>query len=169
LIARALHSESGRSGEFLAINCSALTSGLLESELFGHVKGAFTGAERGEAGTFCHRLDGTLLLDEIADLPLELQPKLLRVLQEGEIRKVGGTRTEKVSPRVSRRRPRSVGGGPGRRFRSDLYYRLAVVDISICRRCVSVPRISRCWRGIFSSAAVPGNIARCRLADRCRH
>jgi two-component system response regulator AtoC len=132
LIARALHSESGRTGEFLAINCSALTSGLLESELFGHVKGAFTGADREKQGLFAIAAHGTLLLDEIADLPLELQPKLLRVLQEGEIRKVGGTRTEKVSARVVAAAGRDLWEAVQTgQFRSDLYYRLAVVDLHI--------------------------------------
>ncbi len=132
LIARALHSESGRTGEFLAINCSALTSGLLESELFGHVKGAFTGAGREKQGLFAIAANGTLLLDEIADLPLELQPKLLRVLQEGEIRKVGGTRTEKVSARVVAAAGRDLWEAvQAGHFRSDLYYRLAVVDLHI--------------------------------------
>ncbi len=132
LIARALHSESGRIGEFLAINCSALTSGLLESELFGHVKGAFTGADREKQGLFAIAANGTLLLDEIADLPLELQPKLLRVLQEGEIRKVGATRTEKVSARVVAAAGRDLWEAvQAGQFRSDLYYRLAVVDLHI--------------------------------------
>ncbi len=132
LIARAVHSESGRNGEFLAINCSALTSGLLESEMFGHVKGAFTGADRDKQGLFSIAAGGTLLLDEIADLPLELQPKLLRVLQEGEIRKVGGTRTEKVSARVVAASARDLWEAvQAGQFRNDLYYRLAVVDLHI--------------------------------------
>ena len=132
LIARALHSESGRRGQFLAINCSAITSGLLESELFGHKKGAFTGADRDKEGLFATAGGGTLFLDEIIDLPLELQPKLLRVLQEGEIRKVGATRSETIDTRViaaaGSNLQQAVSEG---RFRSDLYYRLAVVDIEL--------------------------------------
>ncbi|MFO7811455.1 MAG: sigma-54 dependent transcriptional regulator [Pelovirga sp.] len=147
LIARALHSESGRTGEFLAINCSALTSGLLESELFGHVKGAFTGADREKQGLFAIAANGTLLLDEIADLPLELQPKLLRVLQEGEVRKVGGTRTEKVSARVVAAAGRDLWEAVQTgNFRSDLYYRLAVVDLHIPplrERCADIPVLAR--------------------------
>ena len=147
LIARALHSESGRSGEFLAINCSALTSGLLESELFGHVKGAFTGADREKKGLFTIAAGGTLLLDEIADLPLELQPKLLRVLQEGEIRKVGGTRTEKVSARVIAAAARDLWQAvQAGQFRSDLYYRLAVVDLHVPplrERLADIPVLAR--------------------------
>ncbi len=132
LIAKALHSESGRSGQFLAINCSAITSGLLESELFGHKKGAFTGADREKQGLFSIANGGTLFLDEIADLPLELQPKLLRVLQEGEIRKVGATRSEKINTRVVAAAGTDLQDAvQNGRFRRDLYYRLAVVDINL--------------------------------------
>ncbi len=132
LVAKALHSESGRGGPFLAINCSAITSGLLESELFGHVKGAFTGADRDKQGLFSTANGGTLFLDEIADLPLELQPKLLRVLQEGEIRKVGATRSEPIDTRVIA----ACGSSllemvENKTFRQDLYYRLAVVDVNL--------------------------------------
>ena len=132
LIAKALHSESGRTGQFLAINCSAITSGLLESELFGHKKGAFTGADREKQGLFSIASEGTLFLDEIADLPLELQPKLLRVLQEGEIRKVGATRAEKINTRVVAAAGTDLQDSIKKNlFRHDLYYRLAVVDINL--------------------------------------
>jgi two-component system response regulator AtoC len=132
LIARALHAGSGRSGRFLAINCSAITAGLLESELFGHKKGAFTGADRDKEGLFASASGGTLFLDEIADLPLELQPKLLRVLQEGEIRKVGATRSETIDTRVIAASGKNLQEGIAEgSFRSDLYYRLAVVDVEI--------------------------------------
>lgn len=132
LIARALHSESGRKGQFLAINCSAITSGLLESELFGHTKGAFTGADREKQGLFSIANNGTLFLDEIAELPLELQPKLLRVLQEGEIRKVGATKAEKINTRVVAAAGRDLQEAVHNNlFRNDLYYRLAVVDINL--------------------------------------
>ena len=132
LIAKALHSESGRTGRFLAINCSTITSGLLESELFGHKKGAFTGADQEKQGLFSVADGGTLFLDEIADLPLELQPKLLRVLQEGEIRKVGATRTEKINTRVVAATGTDLQEAVKKNlFRRDLYYRLAVVDINL--------------------------------------
>jgi len=132
LIAKALHSESGRTGQFLAINCSAITSGLLESELFGHKKGSFTGADREKQGLFSIASEGTLFLDEIADLPLELQPKLLRVLQEGEIRKVGATRAEKINTRVVAAAGTDLQDSIKKNlFRRDLYYRLAVVDINL--------------------------------------
>ena len=132
LIAKALHSESGRKGQFLAINCSAITAGLLESELFGHKKGAFTGADREKQGLFSIANNGTLFLDEIADLPLELQPKLLRVLQEGEIRKVGATRSEKINTRVVAAAGTDLQEAVEKgTFRRDLYYRLAVVDVNL--------------------------------------
>jgi two-component system response regulator AtoC len=132
LIARALHSESGRGGQFLAINCSAIASGLLESELFGHTKGAFTGADREKQGLFSIASGGTLFLDEIAEMPLELQPKLLRVLQEGEIRKVGATRSEKINTRVVAAAGRDLQEAvENNLFRNDLYYRLAVVDVNL--------------------------------------
>ncbi|WP_029913419.1 sigma-54-dependent transcriptional regulator [Pelobacter seleniigenes] len=132
LIAKALHSESARKGQFLAINCSAITAGLLESELFGHKKGAFTGADRDKEGLFSIAHGGTLFLDEIADLPLELQPKLLRVLQESEIRKVGATRSEKINTRVIAAAGTDLQGAVQQgTFRQDLYYRLAVVDVHL--------------------------------------
>ncbi len=132
LIAKGLHSESGRRGQFLAINCSAISPGLLESELFGHTKGAFTGADREKQGLFSAASGGTLFLDEIAELPLELQPKLLRVLQEGEIRKVGSTRSEKIATRVVAAAGTDLPTAiKNNRFRSDLYYRLAVVEINL--------------------------------------
>ena len=132
LIAKALHSESGRTGRFLAINCSAIPSGLLESELFGHKKGAFTGADREKQGLFSSADGGTLFLDEIADLPLQLQPKLLRVLQEGEIRKIGDTRSEKINTRVVAAAGTDLQEEVKKKlFRRDLYYRLAVIDINL--------------------------------------
>lgn len=133
LIAQALHQYSPRvHGPFLAVNCSAIAEGLLESELFGHVRGAFTGADRNHQGLFAAASGGTLLLDEIADFPLNLQPKLLRVLQEGEIRPVGSTRSETINTRVvaacGTDLKQMIDEG---RFRQDLYYRLAVIDLHI--------------------------------------
>ncbi len=146
LIAKGVHSESGRRGPFLAINCSAISPGLLESELFGHAKGSFTGAEREKQGLFSAASDGTLFLDEIAELPLELQPKLLRVLQEGEIRKVGSTRAEKIQTRVVAAAGIDLLTAVEKNlFRSDLYYRLAVVEIHLPplrKRCEDLPLLA---------------------------
>ncbi|TPQ26730.1 sigma-54 interaction domain-containing protein [Methylomonas koyamae] len=131
MVAHALHLESPRHYQpFLAINCAALTPSLLESELFGHVKGAFTGAVRNHAGLFQRANGGTLFLDEIAELPLELQAKLLRVLQERNFIPVGGDHPVSVDVRIIAATHRSlreeVKAG---RFREDLMYRLRVVPI----------------------------------------
>jgi transcriptional regulator with GAF, ATPase, and Fis domain len=133
LIARAIHNLSRRKTRALIkVNCAAIPSGLVESELFGHEKGAFTGALTQKIGRFELANKGTIFLDEIAELPLDLQPKLLRVLQEGEFERVGGTRTIKVDVRIiaATNRNLDVAVQEGR-FREDLFYRLNVFPVTL--------------------------------------
>jgi two-component system response regulator HydG len=131
LVARTIHELSGRrAGPFVAVNCAALPETLLESELFGYEKGAFTGAAARKEGRFELADGGTLFLDEIADLSLVTQPKILRVLQEGEFERLGGTRTQHVDVRVVAATNQDLAGlVRERRFREDLYYRLNVITI----------------------------------------
>ena len=182
LIARAIHNLSGRLDRpFVKVNCAAIPSGLLESELFGHEKGAFTGAVMRKPGRFEVADKGTLFLDEVGDIPLELQSKLLRVLQEREFERLGSTRTQQVDVRViaatHRDLKQMVEEGT---FRSDLYYRLHVFPLTvpplrdrrediplIVRHFVDkyAKRMNRCIETIpaktmevFTSYSWPGNI-----------
>ncbi|HEX5423319.1 MAG TPA: sigma 54-interacting transcriptional regulator [Candidatus Acidoferrales bacterium] len=133
LIARAIHSRSARkNGPLVKVNCGAIPSGLVESELFGHVKGAFTSASERRIGRFELANNGTLFLDEVGELPLETQVKLLRVLQEQEFEPVGSNRTIKINVRIiaatNRDLAKAVQSGA---FRSDLYYRLNVIPLRV--------------------------------------
>lgn len=133
LVAQALHDQSPwRAGPFVAVNCGAIPAGLIESELFGHVRGAFTDAVRDKRGLFQAAHGGTLFLDEIADLPLDLQSKLLRVLQDGIFRRVGDSEDLQVAVRVVAATARVLTAEvAARRFREDLYYRLAGITIQL--------------------------------------
>ncbi len=133
LVARSIHANSSRrDAPFVAINCAAIPRDLLESELFGHVKGSFTGAVKDKTGKFQSAEGGTLFLDEVGELPLELQPKLLRALQEKEVEPVGGTKVQKLDVRVlsatNLNIDKAIADGT---FREDLYYRLSVIPIHL--------------------------------------
>ncbi len=133
LVARSIHTNSSRrDAPFVAINCAAIPRDLLESELFGHTKGAFTGAVKDKTGKFQLADGGTLFLDEVGELPLELQPKLLRALQEKEVEPVGGTKVQKIDVRIvaatNLNIDKAIAEGS---FREDLYYRLAVIPVHL--------------------------------------
>jgi DNA-binding NtrC family response regulator len=155
LLARFIHESSDRSRKpFVAVNCAALPEQLLESELFGHARGAFTGATTAKAGKFELADEGTLLLDEIGEMPLNLQPKLLRVLQEREFERLGDTRSTHVNIRVIATTNASLGAMVEQgRFRGDLYYRLNVIPLSIPglrERSEDIPALARYFAERFA-------------------
>lgn len=197
LVARALHRQSHRNGQFIAINCAALPESLLESELFGHEKGAFTDARNERRGLFLEADGGTLFLDEIAELPLTLQPKLLRVLEEQRVRPLGGSREIACDVRIlaasHRDLKEAVASGD---FRDDLFYRLNVIELQLpplaqrgndilllAERFIAeiAPRFGKQVEGLAEPAAArllswswPGNVRELRnVIERalalCRH
>ena len=186
LVARRIHRRSSRAGQSLvAVNCAALPESLAESELFGHEKGAFTGADRLRRGRFEEAHRGVLFLDEVGELPLAMQAKLLRVLEEGRVRRVGGSVEIPVDVRIvaatNRRLEERVENG---QFRSDLYYRLAVVSVAIpplrerrgdiariattllarigARHGTPVPRLTPAAVAVLESYGWPGNVRELR-------
>jgi DNA-binding NtrC family response regulator len=132
LVARYIHRKSGRSGPFLAVNCGAISEHLAESELFGHEAGAFTGAQSRREGWFEAAHGGTLFLDEIGDLPMALQGKLLRVLQEGEVTRIGSRKSASVDVRIISASNTDLAAAMAQgKFRRDLFYRLNIVPVRL--------------------------------------
>ncbi len=155
LIARAIHNRSERQERpFIKVNCAAIPAGLIESELFGHERGSFTGALARRIGRFEMADRGTLFLDEIGDIPLELQPKLLRVLQEQEFERIGSTQTTRVNVRIVAATSRDLADMVERReFRADLYYRLNVFPIrvpALRQRAEDIPLLVRHFVGVYA-------------------
>jgi DNA-binding NtrC family response regulator len=178
LVARAVHQLSGRSGSFVPINCAALPENLLESELFGHEKGAFTGADRDKPGLLETAHRGTLFLDEVTELPASLQPKLLRALEEGEVRRLGSNQSRRFDIRfvaaTNRDLEHEVAAG---RFREDLFWRLNVLHVHVPplrERVADIPLLTEHFLGgrpispqavaILAAYPWPGNVRELRNA-----
>ncbi len=155
LAARAIHDRSGRPGSFVAINCGAVSPELLESELFGHVKGSFTGAHQAREGLFSFAHGGSLFLDEIGEMPLGMQAKLLRVLEEKTVRPVGGNQETPVDVRIIAATNRDLSAEvDAGRFRDDLFYRLNVVAVRLPplrERPEDIPALARYFLSALSA------------------
>ena len=154
LVATAIHRRSGVAGKFVVLNCSAVVETLFESELFGHVRGAFTGADRDKIGLFELANGGTLFLDEIGDMPMPTQAKLLRAIQNQEILPVGSLTSRKVNVRIIAATHRDLRAAiDGGRFREDLYYRLSMVELTVPPmkdRADDIPLLARHFVKMFS-------------------
>ena len=154
LVARAIHKVSHVSGKYVVLNCSAVVETLFESELFGHVRGAFTGADRDKPGLFEHANSGTLFLDEIGDMPLATQAKLLRVLQNQEVQRVGSLTPQKIDVRVVAATNKDLRKAIAeKQFREDLFYRLSMVEIQVPplrERMEDLPLLTRHFVDKFS-------------------
>lgn len=154
LVAQALHKLSPAKGKFVVLNCSAVVETLFESELFGHVRGAFTGADRDKAGLFEHANGGTLFLDEIGDMPLNTQAKLLRVLQNQEVQRVGSLTPQHIEVRVVAATNKDLRQAIAeKQFREDLFYRLSMVEIHVpplSERMEDLPLLTRHFVDKFS-------------------
>jgi DNA-binding NtrC family response regulator len=154
LVAQALHRLSRVNGKFVVLNCSAVVETLFESELFGHVRGAFTGADRDKPGLFEHASGGTLFLDEIGDMPLTTQAKLLRVLQNQEVQRVGSLTPQKADVRIVAATNKDLRSAISeRQFREDLYFRLSMVEVrtpSLTERMDDLPLLARHFVKKFS-------------------
>lgn len=166
VLARTLHRQSRRAAKpFIAINCSAIPSEMLESELFGHLKGAFTGANRDHDGLFVAAEGGVVFLDEVGDMPMPLQAKLLRVLQEKSVRPVGGTKDRPINVRIlSATHRHLVDAIQAQHFREDLYYRLNVVTValpSLRERKEDIPLLAKYFLRTIAerTGTIPKNLA----------
>ena len=165
LVARLIHRLSGRcEGPFVALNCTAFPEALLESELFGHAKGAFTGAVDARPGKFEMASGGTLLLDEVGEMPLALQPKLLRALQEREFDRLGSNQTVRVDIRViaTTNRPLEASVAEGR-FRADLYYRLNVIPLALPPlrdRAEDIPELAQHFAQMYGAPGTEPRLSR---------
>jgi transcriptional regulator with GAF, ATPase, and Fis domain len=160
VVARTTHTLSARRNRaFVPVNCAAIPHELLESEMFGHERGAFTGALGPRHGLFSTADGGTIFLDEIGEMPLQLQAKLLRVLEDGIVRPVGSDRASRIDARVIAASNSDLAAGVKKgSFREDLFYRLQWCR-SRLRRCASAARTSRCWSSTFSRACTRALLA----------